>query len=187
MALPSRDQTFAYANCRDLLEKLDREIDRYCEVAGSDLDYPGEMLLRIVDQLKDSAFNASVTAWQVCDWVFNDLPIEQRQKLGFKRLLDLQNHVRKQCRALHLCRQAATASKHWSVKKHPDIAVKIIVTGDPVWTIYFVDGDKKIKANQVFNEAYHFWTGFIRDNGIAKALDDREIIALQTDTDGVTV
>src|SRR5204863_5729529 len=108
----SRDQTFAYENCRDLVQKLDREIDRYREVAGSDLHEPGDALLKLVDQLKDNAFNASVTAWQLCDWVFNDLPIEQRRKLGFKELVDLQNHVTKQCRALHLCRQAATASKH---------------------------------------------------------------------------
>jgi hypothetical protein len=40
--------------------------------------------LKLVDQLKDSAFNASVTAWQLCDWVFNDLPIEQRRKLSLK-------------------------------------------------------------------------------------------------------
>jgi len=180
MALPTREQTF-YENCRDLLEKLDREIDRYREVAGSDLHEVDDRLLRLVDQLKDSAFNASVTAWQLCDWVFNDLPIEQRQRLGFKGLVDLQNHVRKQCRALHICRQAATASKHWSVETYADPTVRVIVTAEPLWIIYFEDGDKKIPADQVFNEARDFWTGFIRDNGIAKAIDDREILALQTD------
>jgi hypothetical protein len=65
MALPSRDQTFAYENCRDLLEKLDREIERYRDVAGTELGEMGERLLRLVDQLKDSAFNASVTAWHI--------------------------------------------------------------------------------------------------------------------------
>jgi hypothetical protein len=120
MALPSRDKTFAYENCRDLLEKLDREIDRYCEVAGNDQMLTPEVMLKLVDQLKDGAFNASVTAWHLCDWVFNDLPEEQRQKLGFKKLADLQTHVTKQCRQLHLCRQAATASKHWSVERYAD-------------------------------------------------------------------
>ena len=44
MALPSRDQTFAYESCRDLVEKLDREIDRYREVAGNDEDLDGNLV-----------------------------------------------------------------------------------------------------------------------------------------------
>ena len=36
MAIPSRKQTFGYTDCRDLVEKLDREIDRYRAVAGKD-------------------------------------------------------------------------------------------------------------------------------------------------------
>jgi hypothetical protein len=85
MALPSREQTFAFADCRELLEKLDREINRHQEVAGRDELEPGA-LVNLVDQLKDSAFNASVTAWHLCDWVFNDMTPEQRQKLGFAKL-----------------------------------------------------------------------------------------------------
>ena len=72
MALPSRDQTFAYESCRDLVEKLDREIGRYREVAGNNEDLDGEALLNLVHQLTDAAFNASVTSWHLCDWVFND-------------------------------------------------------------------------------------------------------------------
>ena len=180
MALPSRDQTFAYENCRDLLEKLDREIKRYRDVAGTELGEMGERLLRLVDQLKDSAFNASVTAWHLCDWVFNDLSEEQRKKLGFEKLVDLQTHVRAKCRALHLCRQAATASKHWSVEKHADPTVQVIVTGETGWTIYFVDGEKKIQADHVFADARDFWTAFIRDNDIPKTLDEDEIRRLLT-------
>jgi hypothetical protein len=175
MVLPSRDQTFAYENCRDLVEKLDREIDRYCEVAGNDQVLEPNVLLKLVDQLKDSAFNASVTAWHLCDWVFNDLSEEQRQKLGFVQLGDLQNHVRKECRALHLCRKAATASKHWRVEKHADFTVQTVVTGETGWTIYFVDSGKKIPADQVFIAARDFWATFIRDNHIANTLDDRDI------------
>ena len=111
MALPSRNQTFAYESCRDLVEKLDREIGRYREVAGNDEDHDGEALLNLVHQLTDAAFNASVTAWHLCDWVFNDLTSEQRQKLGFATLLKLQDHAKTQCRALYLCRYTATASR----------------------------------------------------------------------------
>lgn len=85
MAIPGRKQTFGYTNCRDLVEKLDREIDRYREVAGNDEELEPEALLNLVHQLMDSAFNASVTAWQISDWVFNDLKPQQRCKLGFKK------------------------------------------------------------------------------------------------------
>jgi hypothetical protein len=175
MALPSRDQTFAYENCRDLVEKLDREIDRYSEVAGT--DDTGANVLTLVHQLMDSAFNASVTAWHICDWVFNDLPLEQRKKLGFKKRSDLQRHARTQCRALHLCQHAANASKHWQVTDYPDPTVQVIVTGDEGWAIYFVDKGKKLPAAQVFTAARDFWDQFIRENHIPKALDDRDASA----------
>jgi hypothetical protein len=171
MALPSREQTFAFAHCRELLEKLDRENDRYREVAGRDEVLEPEALVKLVDQLKDSAYNASVTAWHLCDWVFNDMTPEQRQNLSFEKLSDLQEHVRQACRALYLCRQAATASKHWIVNQHCDPNVQVIVTGETGWTIYFVDGGRKIPADQVFDEALAFWTGFIYQNDIAKSVE----------------
>jgi hypothetical protein len=167
MPLPSRDQTFAFANCRELLEKLDREIDRYRTVVGRNEDEP-EALLNLVNQLKDSALNAAVTAWHLCDWVFSDMTDEQRHRLNFNKLVDLQNFVRANCRPLHLCRQAATASKHWTVNDHPDPNVEVIVTADPEWTVYFVDGKQKHNAEDVFESALGFWTGFILGHDIAK-------------------
>lgn len=112
MPLLGREQTFALGNCHDLLAKLDRELDRYRGVTGRDESEP-QALLDLVDRLKDNAFNAAVTAWHLCDWVFEDMTPEQRQKLGFNALSDLQAHVRTNCRALYLCRYVATASKHW--------------------------------------------------------------------------
>jgi hypothetical protein len=163
MALPSRKQTFAYENCRDLLEKLDREIDRYRSVVGRE-----DASVDDVDLLKDAAFNASVTAWHLGDWVFNDMTDVHRSTFGFNKPADLQDHARANCRALHLCRYAATASKHWEVTNHPDPTIQIVVTGETGWTIYFIDSGKRIAAEQVFDEALHFWTGFIYQNQIAK-------------------
>ena len=51
MALPGRDKTFALENCRDLLNKLKREIERF-SAAGNN-----------IETRKDFAFNAAVTAW----------------------------------------------------------------------------------------------------------------------------
>jgi hypothetical protein len=110
--------------------------------------------------------------------VYADLTPAEKTKLGIHSLADMQEHAR-QCRSLHLCRQAATASKHWEVKNHPDPNVSAIVTVKPItasedphspiyWSFYFVD-DKNVKlAEQVFEEALEFWTQFIYQNGIAK-------------------
>jgi hypothetical protein len=172
MPLPGREQTFGFADCRELLDKLEREIDRYREMAGRD---PSEhdALFNLVNQLKDSAFNASVTAWHLSDWVFNDMTQEQRQELGLKELGDLQNYAREKCRAMHLCRQAATASKHWTVSKHSDPTVQVTVTCDDTdgWIVYFVHEGNKISADRVFDEALAFWTGYIYQHNIAQAAD----------------
>jgi|SRR3974390_1967907 len=61
MALPGRDKTFALENCRDLLNKLGREIERF----KSD---PTDIEARV-----DFAFNNVVTAWHLCDQVNADL------------------------------------------------------------------------------------------------------------------
>jgi hypothetical protein len=177
MALPSRDQTFAFEHSRDLLDKLVREIGRYREVDGNDEVLEPAETLTLVDQLKDSAFNAAVTAWHLCDWVFNDLPPARRQKLELTELPALQNFARTECRALHLCRQAATASKHWHVRNYPDPTVRIVVTGETGWTIYFVDGEIKIAAVEVFQSAYDFWKRFVRENCPGTGLEDPDVKA----------
>jgi hypothetical protein len=169
MVLPGRAQTFAYENCREMLNKLEREIDRYREVAGVTEKLEGEMLLRHVDQLKDSAFNASVTAWHLADWVFNDLTPNQRQALNLKKLGELQARARK-CRALYLCNHVANASKHWSVegKYHDPTIAAVVECSETGWVGYFLDGATKKPADQVFDAALEFWTHFIYHNGIAK-------------------
>ena len=169
MALPGRDKTFALENCRDLLRKLEREIERF----GAERNN--------VEARIDHAFNIVVTAWHLCDWVFADLRPEQKVKLQIYNLSEMQARARK-CRALQLCRQAATASKHWKVSDYPDPNVAVIVTANaiggvptklpplyiaPSWYLYFVDGPDLQEAEQVFDLALEFWTHFIYHNGIA--------------------
>jgi hypothetical protein len=159
MSLPTRQQTF-YESCRELLEKLKREINRYRSIGRDDHN--------VVDELKDIAFNASVTAWQLGDWVFKDMTAEQRKKLGFKDIKALQEHARTNCRALYLCGHAATASKHWKVTQHHDPNVQTVVTRENGWRVIFVDDNKRTAADQVFVEALHFWAQFIYAHDIAK-------------------
>jgi hypothetical protein len=157
MPLSNRQQTF-YANCGDLLEKLKREIARYRSIVGG----------TVVEELKDIAYNASVTAWQLGDWVFNDMTDEQRTRLGFNDLEALRKHARTNCRALYLCRHAATASKHWEVTEFPDPNIQTLVTHENGWRVIFVDDNKRSEADQVFDEALGFWTNFIYGNHIAR-------------------
>src|SRR5262245_22594136 len=102
-----------------MLRKLDREIDRFQNADNS------------VETMIDAAFNAAVTAWHLCDWVFADLTKAQRDRLQIKSLGQLQEHART-CRALYLCQYAATASKHWKVTHYPDPSVGVIVTATPI-------------------------------------------------------
>jgi hypothetical protein len=169
MALPGRPQTFALENCRDLLNKLKREIERF-SAAGNN-----------IETRKDFAFNAAVTAWALCDWVFADMPSALRDKYEIHNVNQMREYARQHCRALHLCRQAATASKHCTVDNFADPAansflkVKSTVPQAPIplhfapgCFVYFVDGNEKREAEDVFDEAFRFWTRFIYGNEIAK-------------------
>ena len=109
MALPGRPQTTGYENCRDMLMKLEREIDRYLTVARSGECDPVKVL-DVVDTLKDAAFNASVTAWHLTDWIYNDMTVERRERLGPTGLLAFQELARTQCRELRLCELASLPS-----------------------------------------------------------------------------
>ena len=167
MAFPSQPQTFALENCRSLLDKLEREIKRLRETDGP--------------ERSDHAFNAAVTAWQLCDWVFADMTPAQRAKWEFRCDRDMQAHARQHCRALYLCRQVATASKHMTVTTFPDLKVKVITTANvipppnadppstqrpplyvaPGWFLYIDDDGDVRTAEDVFADAYDFWTQFI--------------------------
>jgi hypothetical protein len=103
----------------------------------------------------------------------------------------MRGYARTQCRALHLCRQVATASKHWRVERYPDPNVKVITTANsipvtetiqPAGTqpakiqlliergcfLYFDDDGDVRAAEDVFDDASQFWTQFIYHNGIAQ-------------------
>jgi hypothetical protein len=165
MAFSGREKTFKLENCRDLYNKLQREIDRF----NAD---PTDLHARV-----DHAFNVVVTAWHLCDWVYADLTAAQKTNLQIKSLDDLKARTL-QCRALHLCRQAAIASKHWAVETHPDPDVSTVVSIAPIrkhedlygptrFELYFKDGDEHVAAEKVFDAVLEFWTQFIYQNQIA--------------------
>src|SRR5262245_6809440 len=168
MALPARPQTFALENCRNLLDKLKREIERF-SAGGNN-----------IETRKDFAFNAAVTAWALCDWVFDDMPSALRDKYKIHNVNQMREYARHHCRALHLCRQVATASKHYTVDNFADpaansfLTVKRTVPQAPIplhfppgCFVYFVDDNEKREAEHVFDDAFRFWTQFIYGSEIA--------------------
>jgi hypothetical protein len=156
-------QKFSFETSVDVIWKLYWEIERLNHATPHD----------IID-MKCFAFNAAVTAWQLTDWIFEDMSDEQRRQFGISKLSDLQKMAREQCRALHLCRQIATASKHRVVKmKHYDDSVSTRIDFDrtdayqwPKWGLMIIDGDKSYPAIAVFEEARLYWYKFLCGLGL---------------------
>jgi hypothetical protein len=159
---PGRLQTFSFESCVDLVWKLDWEITRLLHATPHD----------IID-MKCFAFNAAVTAWQLADWVFEDMTIEERTKRGISTLPELQKLARQECHALHLCQRVAVASKHRVVRFHHDPAITTAVRAIAVasgrfgkWELLIVDGETSYAAYDVFEEARQYWYKFICGLGL---------------------
>ena len=170
MALPGRQQTFAMDDCRDMLHKLEWEIDQLKD-AVTKLD---PMRLKCV------CYNAAVTAWQLADWIIADATAEQKTALGIKRAIEteelgaLQAKARDECRELYLCRQLATASKHRDVEFHfdpmVDAGIEIDDSGPDhfvAWDAFVDDHGTKRSAITIFERARDYWTGIIYQNKIS--------------------
>jgi hypothetical protein len=155
-------QRFSFEKSVDLVWKLDWEITRTLHASPRD----------IVD-MKCFAFNAAVTAWQLTDWVFEEMTADQKQSRGVSNLPALQRLVRSECRALHLCHRIATASKHRIVTNHHDPAVATAVRSLPVasghfpnWELVIIDGNIERDACDVFEEARMYWHRFLTTLGL---------------------
>ena len=162
MALPGVPQTFAVENAKDMVDKLWWEIEAYRE----ELDLQPKLW---------RAFNCSVSAWHVSDWLW-----KQRQAEGLEigDLISFQSDVQARCRALRLCKHIATASKHGGVDRRFDPTIEVTVRGKetpgeiPIsdidnskhFEIMISDADGELDALQVFYEAEAFWDGEIRQD-----------------------
>jgi hypothetical protein len=163
MTRPGELQTFSFENSVDLVWKLDWEIARILHATPSD----------IID-MKCFAFNAAVTAWQLTDWVLDDMTAAQKKSRGISSLDDLQNLVIAECRALHLCRWIATASKHRIVNnRRHDPTVTTAVRSVPMaggqppkWELIINDGNTEHDASDVFEEARMYWWRFLAALGL---------------------
>lgn len=147
---PDSVKTFCITSSVDLLEKLRLE---------ANILWSG----KCPEDLRTRAYlimNCAITAWQLKDWVFEDLHhanrLEALYKLAGKRIKDAGDFGKWLCsesREMAMCYQIATAAKHFTVNHRPDssiythIETKPKLFGDGLWTeMYIVDDDEMMSA-----------------------------------------
>jgi hypothetical protein len=152
------------------------------------------------------AFNCAVTAWHLADWVWKASSEDRRADIlrslsvsatgcDKKDFSNFQTALRRRRRALHVCRQLATGSKHMTVTKYPDPNVRAdtrseteyarageMRIGDPlvVHRYRLVVSDKGVEraAVDVFADAFQYWEWFLREWGHLSEDDKLALAAL---------
>lgn len=161
----------------DLLAKLDWELDQFNEPNLED-----EMLSSY------RAFNCAVTAWSICDWVWNAGSPELKAALraaspnpsasGSEILAAL---LRSECRPLAICQQLANGAKHFRKDRHNDPnvvshrlpGVSLYVSKDGTESrvvsnigIFIQDGATTYSDIGLFSRARDYWREFFKRFGI---------------------
>jgi hypothetical protein len=107
-------KTFYLAHPRDYFDKLEWEFECL------------ESIPRKEDRHRAfQTMNCFTTAWHMTDWVYDFMSDEQRawRSDGKIDVSGYQGWARKQCGALQVCRQIATATKHSQVTKYDDDSI----------------------------------------------------------------
>jgi hypothetical protein len=124
------------------------------------------------------AFNCAVTAWHLADWVWEASSPDQRaeilQQLGSDARANkstFQKALMEKCRAIHICRQIATGSKHMTVTQHPDPNVRVEMRWDSApagevkagyhYRLLIHDGGVERPAVDIFEEALKTWNRWL--------------------------
>ena len=184
MAIPAQKKTFGLESCRDLLCKLEWEINSLSNAPKDD-----------VENLMYGTYNAFVTAWHMCDWTWESMIEEQRITLwndwGLETVCtksEFIGELRVRDRNLAICREIATASKHFKITRSADDTVDAIVSaaedqvategetekiGDAFapeirWVLKVADGNTQRPVLEVLVAAQSFWTEFIYQRKIAQ-------------------
>ena len=124
------DQVFMLATPAHMLTKLHWEIYSLRKALSEKPEHIGHTHAPAY-----CAFNCAVTAWHLADWVWKASSEVQRRDIlallrttvtgnGRKDFVKFQTAIRNRSRALHICRQLATGSKHMTVTDHPDPNVR---------------------------------------------------------------
>jgi len=143
------------------------------------------------------AFNCSVTAWHLTDWIWNNITPGERSKIltslgergagkdEEKNFRTFQRALMRKFRVLHVCRQIATGSKHSEVARFSDPSVRAemrwemeaakagkVRAGDPLATYRYQlvvrDGESERPAFDVFKDAFAVWQRVLEEWGFVE-------------------
>lgn len=182
MVREGHDKTFGINDSSDLLRKLEWEIQALRNASKADLTV-----------LCYHAFNAVVTAWHMGDWVWAALTEDKRALLKDKDNINNRGEfrywVRQTSQELAICREIATASKHFAIDQSPNEAIATVASartekvigsdgmgidtgsgGSVVaraWVLKVDDGDARREIIDVLEGAKAFWSQFMDDQEIA--------------------
>ena len=178
------DQVFMLATPAHMLTKLHWEIYSLRKSMSAQPEHIGH-----AHAPSYHAFNCAVTAWHLTDWAWQASSPEQRTHIlaclqvesGDQARGDFakfQTALRNQSRALHICRQIATGSKHMTVTAHHDPEIRAEMrweseparagkmrAGDPLdihlYRLVISDNGVERTALDVFEEAFKVWRQFL--------------------------
>ena len=186
----TRSATFDLVSCRNVLDKLQREIKRI------------EKALPRPD-VCDHGTNAAITAWHLNEWVWADIKENWQIRAAIAKqagraannfsLEDFQGYVAERWECLKICRIIATASKHigWDILGDDQEFIArgsarsswggltatgspraaVTVTGDPAvpserWILKIKIDGQSYEALPIFKKAFEYWQSFIEEHHI---------------------
>jgi len=172
--------TFGHENCRDLCEKLNRELGRLNDARNR-------------EDIADHAINFAVTAWHLIDWVWatherNDEYFAfkgeaKRASGGWKCLADFRDYIVGREPRLENCGLFANSAKHLVLdeKRWPnqsevatiasakgDVTLSDMFQGTVEWTPKIVVGQRHLDARVEFQVVLDFWTQFIHGETVER-------------------
>jgi hypothetical protein len=134
------------------------------------------------------AFNSAVTAWSICDWVWNAASADLRKRLltespdpKGRNAEPLASLLRQQSRELAICQQLANGSKHFilgdkyndeTISSYRTASVSFYLSDNgegrsvPTHGVFVEDGDRIYSDLGLFSRVHDFWCEFFNHYGI---------------------
>ena len=167
-----KQKTFSIDTPSGLLAKLHWEVSRLDVTPG-----------HAIQVIAYRALNCATTAWHMCDWLFESGRTDDALKLRMVELFGGQSFTLKHVqdwaskdRAIAICRQLATASKHFEIRDRPDAGVKAEIEeritrnedgSANMWVrVVIRDGSEEFAPHEVFWRAYAFWDQRLQELGL---------------------
>ena len=163
---------FDFKNCRDLVEKLNRELLRF------------ESAIERENQA-DHAINFSMTAWHLIDWTFSagrggslTFNLSDGTEPSWTTLREYRRYMFSRCSDLRLMDVIANTGKHRMIKRQPT-RPELSVTASSIATMAdwgrlsdisrlnqqfiwkIVDGEDRRTWKNVFSGVSAFWHAFV--------------------------